>query len=106
MALELKNSDWVTIVGWGVTFILGIALTLITQHFKRKKKQIGWSLVSESNLLSHSTQEALELETGFGVPVSVLVGNNQVSDLSTVRIKVGNTGNIELQNLTLHFRFE
>jgi len=103
MALDLKASDWITMVGWAVTFGLGILLTILTQKLKKKKKQIIWSLVAESNLLSHATQE--ELETGFGVPVIVHMGNNQVTDLSTVRVKVGNTGDVELQNITLHFKF-
>lgn len=103
MAFDLKSSDWITIIGWSVTFVLGILLTLLTQRLSKKKKRIIWSLVGESNLLSHATQE--ELETGFGVPVKVYMGENQVTDLSTVRIKVGNTGNIELQNITLNFKF-
>ncbi|HUT72881.1 MAG TPA: hypothetical protein VMW89_19595 [Desulfatiglandales bacterium] len=103
MAFDIKSSDWITIVGWGVTFLLGVLLTILTQRISKKKKKIIWSLVNESNLLSHATQE--ELETGFGVPVKVFMGPNQVTDLSTIRIKVGNTGNVELQNITLYFRF-
>ena len=43
----LNTSDIVNIIGWPVTFALGIAITLIAQRVGRKKKRISWSLVNE-----------------------------------------------------------
>ncbi len=100
---DLSTSDIVQIVGWPVTFILGIAATLIAQRVGKKKKRISWSLVSESNFLS---KEALEqINTEFLVPIKVLVGDVEQTDLSIVRVKVANTGNIEVEGFILNFAF-
>lgn len=99
----MEISDWLTIVGWLATFGLGIGATLIAQRVAASRKRIGWTLVNESNLLSEAALR--EIESGFGVPLQITIGGARVSDLSTIRIKLGNIGNVELKNLTLHFQF-
>ncbi|MEW8508991.1 MAG: hypothetical protein AB2598_20085 [Candidatus Thiodiazotropha sp.] len=100
---DLSTSDLVQIIGWPVTFILGVVATLIAQRIGKKKKRISWSLVSESNFLSKDALE--QINTEFRVPVKVIVGEAEQSDLSIVRVKVANTGNIEVENFTLNFDF-
>lgn len=101
--MSFTNSDWITVGGWFVTFVLGIIATLLTQWISKKKRTIGWSLMSESNLLSEAAVE--EISHGFGVPVDITVKGRNVYDLSTIRVKVANIGNIELQEIVLHFHF-
>lgn len=101
--MSLSNSELIQIIAWPVTFLLGIAATLITQRIGRKNKNIRWSLVNESNLLSNDALE--EISAGFGVPVKVQVGGIEQNDLTTIRVKLANTGNVEVEHITLHFRF-
>jgi len=101
--MDLNSSSWITIIGWPVTFVLGIAATLITQRLNAKRKRVGWTLVSESNLLSEATLH--NIQTGFGVPLGITINNAPVTDIATIRIKVGNTGNSDITGITLHFRF-
>lgn len=69
--MEDKISIWITIAGWAIYFISGILIALFTQRLKKKKKQIGWTLVNDSNLLSQATLH--NIEDGFGVPLSISV---------------------------------
>ena len=101
--MDFDTSNWITIIGWPVTFVLGIAATLIAQRLSTKRKCVGWTLVSESNLLSEATLH--EIQAGFGVPLGITINDSSVTDLATIRIKVGNTGNSEIADITLHFRF-
>jgi len=100
--MSLTTSEWISIGGWFVTFCLGVIATLLTQRLAKKKRTIGWSLMSESNLLSEAVEQ---ISHGFGVPIDINVKGREVNDLSTIRVKVANIGNIELQNLTLHLLF-
>lgn len=103
MAFDLKTPELLTVIGWPVTFALGVAATILAQKFTKQRKRISWSLVNESSLLSEESLQ--ELSEGFHVPLKVLVNGNEESNLSTLRVKVANTGNIELENIKLHFTF-
>ena len=104
--MEIKLLDignFITIIGWIVSFALGLLSALIVQKRGKLRKVLAWSLVSESDLLSRETLD--ELEAGFGVPIRVLIRDREETELSTIRVRVLNSGNVELQNLTLHFKF-
>lgn len=103
MAIDLKIPDLITIIGWPITFALGVASAVLAQKFTKQRKRISWSLVNESSLLSEESLQ--ELSEGFHVPLKVLVNGNEETNLSTLRVKVANTGNIELENIKLHFSF-
>lgn len=103
MAFDLNIPELVTIIGWSVTFILGIAATVLAQKLTKQRKRISWSLVNESSLLSEESLQ--EITEGFHVPLKVLVNGKEETNLSTLRVKVANTGNIELESIKLHFSF-
>ncbi len=103
MAFDLKTPELITMIGWPVTFALGVAATVLAQKFTKQRKRISWSLVNESSLLSEESLQ--ELSEGFHVPLKILVNGNEETNLSTLRVKVANTGNIELENIKLHFSF-
>jgi hypothetical protein len=83
MAFDLKTGELITIIGWPVTFALGVAATIIAQKFTKQRKRISWSLVNESALLSEETLQ--ELTEGFHVPLKIIVKGNEETNLSTLR---------------------
>ena len=86
MAFDLKTAELVSIIGWPVTFILGIVATILAQKFTKQRKRVSWSLVNESSLLSEESLQ--ELTEGFHVPLKVMVNGNEETNLSTLRVKV------------------
>lgn len=100
---DLKAAELITIVGWPITFILGIVATIIAQKFTTQRKRISWSVVNESSLLSEESLQ--EITKGFHVPLKILIDGKEETNLTTLAVKVANTGNIELENITLHFAF-
>lgn len=103
MPFDLKTPELLTITGWGVTFALGVLATILAQKLTKQRKRISWSLVNESSLLSEESLQ--ELSEGFHVPLKILVNGNEETNLSTLRVKVANTGNVEVENIRLHFSF-
>lgn len=101
-AEPLTTNNVVTIVGWLVTFALGLISALLIQRRTRTRKVLKWTLVHQSDLFARDVLS--DLESGFGVPVKVLVSGKEESELSTIRIRLANAGNVELENLTLSFR--
>ena len=99
----ISSDNWITIVGWLVTFIFGVLATLIVQRLSKTRKIIAWSVFNESDLLSESIMQ--EISTGFQVPVSISVNGINEQSLSTMRIKIGNAGNIEIENIKIIFNF-
>ena len=100
---ELNATQWISIIGWPVTFILGIAATLITQKIIQTKKRISWTVASESDLFSRDVLDGLADE--FRAPIKILVDDVPQVALSIIRVKLANTGNIEIEDLVLHFKF-
>jgi hypothetical protein len=103
MPFDLKTPEVITVIGWGVTFVLGVLATILAQRLTKQRKRISWSLVNESSLLSEESLQ--EISEGFHVPLKILVNGNEETNLSTLRVKVANTGNIEVENVQLHFSF-
>ncbi|ACC84355.1 hypothetical protein [Nostoc punctiforme] len=95
----MKTSDWITIAGWVVSFILGLIASLIIQNRAKKKQIIAWSVVGESNIITN------ESFGGFTVPIKIFVNGIEENNLSTVRVRVGNKGNTEITNIRLIFKF-
>lgn len=95
----METADYIAIIGWPITFVLGLLSSLVVQRATKKKKIIAWALVGESNILSE------EVLTGFGVPIKVLVNNQEEANLSTIRVRIGNKGNIEITNAKIPFAF-
>ena len=100
---DLKAAELITIIGWPITFILGVLATIIAQKLTTQRKRISWSVVNESSLLSEESLQ--EISEGFHVPLKILIDGVEETNLTTLAVKVANTGNIELENITLHFSF-
>jgi hypothetical protein len=100
---DLKAAELITIIGWPITFILGIIATIVAQKLTNQRKRMSWSIVNESSLLSEENLQALT--EGFHVPLQILINGTEETNLTTLTVKVANTGNIELENIVLHFAF-
>lgn len=103
MVFTLNSAEWVAIIGWPVTFVLGVAATVLAQRLTKQRKRISWSLANESSLLSEESLR--EISEGFHVPLKIMINGKEETNLNTLRVKVANTGNIELQGVKLHFSF-
>jgi len=86
----MSERTLVTIIGWFVTFFLGIISTLIIQRMFSKKKIIGWSVMNEVEWIPKIISESLE------IPIKILVEDSENESLSSVQVKVGNVGNEEI----------
>ncbi|MEM7625977.1 MAG: hypothetical protein AAF333_10135 [Planctomycetota bacterium] len=99
MFILAESFDWLTPVGWVVTFVFGIASTIIIQRISRKKKQISWSLLSEAELFSQQVAESTSM------PVKVIVGESENTSLSAVNMRIGNTGNEVINEVSMLIKF-
>lgn len=99
----LENGDWLTIVGWVVSFALGLASALIVQRRGKVRRIVGWSVARESNLLSKAVLS--DMAEGFQVPIELRVDGQPTAAVSTVTVAVANIGNATVSNATLYFRF-
>lgn len=95
----METSDWLTVVGWVVTFALGVVATLVVDRARRRRKEVAWSIVSESELVSD------DIANRTGLPVRVLVGDQEQESLSVVTVRVGSRGNEVIEDLPVTFRF-
>jgi hypothetical protein len=100
--MELTLTNIITIIGWPISFILGIAATLITQRIQKERRIISWSLTRETDLSPR--RHNAEVPT-YGVPIRILVDGTEEDSLHHVEVGIGNTGNKELQNIELHLGF-
>ncbi len=101
--MEFNTRDILIMSGWIITFFFGIVATLITQRYSKERKVLSWTVSSESDVLSGNTMSALS--GAFGVPLKILVDGKDEPSISTVRLKIANTGNTELKKIKLHFNF-
>lgn len=95
----MKTSDWLTVLGWFISFFLGLISALIVLNYEKKKQVIAWSIIGESNIISN------EAFRGFTVPIKISVNGQEENTISTVRIRIGNSGNTEISNIRLIFNF-
>jgi hypothetical protein len=99
--VDLNTTNWVTIVGWPVTFLLGMCATLISQRILREKKAITWAVFSEIDL---SPSRYLKADK-TPVPLKMLVGGVEADVLHNVRLQIVNSGNKEIENVESHINF-
>lgn len=89
----MTTSDWVTVIGWLATFLLGVLSTLLVARKLRDKKIISWGTVSEAELVP------AELSDSLAVPVEIQVGGNPVASLSAVTLRIKQLGNVVVKDL-------
>jgi hypothetical protein len=91
----IDTKELLTIITWPVTFPLRIASGLILPRLTRKGQVLTWAIVSEADLIPRELSEAL------GIPVVLQVGDARPSSLSALTIRVGNSGNEIIKDLTM-----
>lgn len=91
----MQWKDWIPVIGWPITFVLGIASASIVARLTRKRQLLIWALVSESELVPR------ELSKRLGLPVTIQVGNANPASLTIVVIRIGNGGNEVIQNVSI-----
>ncbi len=94
------NSDILTIVGWVVTFILGVISTIITQSFTREKKFLKWAIVSEIDL-----SPTHHLKAAPSVPIKILVKGIEARSVHSVQLQIVSSGNKEIQDVEVQVGF-
>jgi|GEM_PF-2946190 len=95
----MSSSDWVNVIGWFVSFILGTISATFVQNYFQQRKIIAWAVVGELNII---TPEAF---SGFNVPIKFFIDNQEETSISVVKIRLGNKGNTEITNLSIQFNF-
>lgn len=92
--MDLK--DWITPIGWLVTFTLGaLSAGVIVPRLTRKRKIVAWSLLDETNVVPRELSEIL------GLPVVLQVGDQRPVSLSVVKIRFCAIGNEVIDNIAL-----
>jgi hypothetical protein len=97
--MKMSSSDWVNVIGWFVSFILGTISATFVQNYFQQRKIIAWAVVGELNII---TPEAF---SGFNVPIKIFIDNQEETSISVVKIRLGNKGNTEITNLSIQFNF-
>lgn len=89
----MQTSDWLQVLGWVVTFILGIFSAVVVQRIMRKRAIIAWTVLSENSIFS--SDAVLDL----GVSVQVAFAGKLKKSLSVVNIRLGSRGNEVIENV-------
>lgn len=84
------------IIGWPVTFLLGIASGgIIVPRLIRKRQILTWAIMNEAELVPR------ELSQTLGIPVILQVGDARPASLSALTIRIGNSGNELIKDLSM-----
>jgi len=60
---------------------------------------LSYAIISEIDIFS------AEKFTGYEIPIGININGIAEDSLNTVRVKIGNRGNVELQNISINIRF-
>jgi hypothetical protein len=97
----MEPKDYIPIIGWMVTFTLGVLSGgIIIPRLARKRKILAWAIMSESDLIPR------ELSKQIGLPVVFQVGNYNPDSLSITKIRFGNAGNDVVEKVTIVIYFQ
>lgn len=93
--MSLETRDILTMVGWPVSCVLSIlAGGYIIPKLTRKRKILSWATVSETALIPSDLRQTVS------VPITIEVGGVSPKSLSLVIVRVGNSGNEVIENVT------
>jgi hypothetical protein len=99
--MNMEPKDFIPIIGWIVTFVLGVLSGgVIIPRLTRKRKILAWAVMSESDLIPR------ELSKQIGLPVVLEVGNYNPESLSIVKIRFGSAGNDVVEKITIAIYFQ
>lgn len=91
----MDTKELLTVIGWPVTVLTGIASGFIISRLTRKRQILTWAVINEIELIPRALSDTL------GVPVSLQVGDARPSSLSALTIRIGNSGNETIRDITL-----
>ena len=92
----MDTKELLTIVGWPVTVLLGIVSGgIVVPRLTRRRQTLTWAIMSEADLIPR------ELSRTLGLPVTLQVGEAHPASLSTLTIRIGNSGNEVIKDLTM-----
>jgi hypothetical protein len=97
--MKLTSSDWINIIGWFASFILGTISATLVQNYFKQRKILSWSVIGESNII---TDQAF---SSFNVPVKIFIDNQEESSISIVKIRIRNIGNAEIDKVNIQMNF-
>jgi len=92
----MDTKEMLTIIGWPVTVLLGIVSGgIIVPRLTRKRQILTWAIMNESDLVPR------ELSKTLGIAVTLQVGDARPASLSALTIRIGNSGNEVIKDLTI-----
>ncbi len=97
--MKLTASDWINVIGWFASFILGTISATLVQNYFKQRRIVSWSVVGESNII---TDKAF---SSFNVPVKIFINNQEETSISIVKIRIVNSGNTEINQVTIQMNF-
>ncbi len=98
---DLSTTNIIAIIGWGVTFVLGVIATLTTQRFLKEKKKLTWAITNENDF-----SPSQHLRPGATAPpIKILVGGVEADAVHSVQVQIANSGNKEVEGVTAVLRF-
>ena len=65
----MDHKDLLTIIGWPVTFLMGMSSALLAFRLTRKRQLLAWAITDETEIIPR------ELSKSLGLPVSIQVGD-------------------------------
>jgi hypothetical protein len=92
----MEIRDWLPVMGWVVTFTLGIISGgVILPRLTRKRAVLNWALVNESEIVPK------RLSAQLGLPVTLSVGSATPTSLSLITVRIGAGGGDVIRDLSL-----
>ena len=95
----MQTSEWISIIGWPVTFVLGLTSAVLVGKMAGKKRVLAWTILGESDIFSKDVLDR------FGVPIEVTIDGKAEPNPSSIRVKLGNKGNTEIKKVSVIFSF-
>src|SRR5437588_11847251 len=91
----MEARDWLTVIGWPVTCLLSLAVGFAVPKLTRKRKVLSWAMLSETALVPS------DLNQTVSVPITIQVGGVTPASLTLVSLRIGNSGNEVIENVTV-----
>lgn len=88
----MEVSDWLTLIGWFASFLLGIISAIIVHRHTSKKSIVAWAVLSENTIFS------LEQSAQLGIPVKFEVAGTEQQSLSVINLRLGSAGNTVIED--------
>ncbi len=95
----MESTNVLTVAGWVIVFLLGIASSIIVSRLTQKKKVLAWAVIVENDIVPK------ELSKTLGTPVQLTVGSETPSSIATCNLRFGNIGNEVVKKVPIRVGF-